>query len=225
MREGQDHLEPVLSRPQAIAVADQHSHLNRAQKTVIEDVLSSPRSHSRNPRLRRLRQDDHAHRHPQRRGRAGLPGRGLRPDLPRCAATERGGNRSRNPARLPRPHSKSRCYENKSTSTLSMNRVSPARTRCASFLPGLVPHDRGLLPIGDIRQHQGVEAVGSFEQLQKAGMRTGRLDEIVRQQDPALKSAVDLLADGPSFCCARRTPTAGPCEGNSQPGRAHPRHC
>jgi hypothetical protein len=30
-------------------------------------------------------------------------------------------------------------YENKTTSTLSMNRVSPARTRCASFLPGLVP--------------------------------------------------------------------------------------
>ena len=42
MREGQNHVEPVLSRPQAIAVADQHSHLNRAQKTVVEDVLSSP---------------------------------------------------------------------------------------------------------------------------------------------------------------------------------------
>jgi flagellar biosynthesis GTPase FlhF len=42
MREGQNHVEPVLSRPQAIAVADQHPHLNRAQKSVIEDVLSSP---------------------------------------------------------------------------------------------------------------------------------------------------------------------------------------
>src|SRR5580700_7994232 len=42
MREGQNHVEPVLSRPQAITVADQHQHLNRAQKTVIEDVLSSP---------------------------------------------------------------------------------------------------------------------------------------------------------------------------------------
>src|SRR5271169_6857579 len=29
MREGQNHVEPVLSRPQAIAVADHHSHLNR----------------------------------------------------------------------------------------------------------------------------------------------------------------------------------------------------
>src|SRR5208283_2639703 len=42
MHEGQNHVEPVLSRPQAIAVADQHSHLNRAQKSVVEDVLSSP---------------------------------------------------------------------------------------------------------------------------------------------------------------------------------------
>src|ERR1022692_1074471 len=42
MREGQNHVEPVLSRPQAITVADQHPHLNRAQKSVVEDVLSSP---------------------------------------------------------------------------------------------------------------------------------------------------------------------------------------
>ncbi len=39
--EGRRQAEPVLSRSQAIAVADQHSHLNRAQKSVVEDVLSS----------------------------------------------------------------------------------------------------------------------------------------------------------------------------------------
>jgi hypothetical protein len=42
VRDGQNHAEPVLPRPQAIAVADQHPHLNRAQKAVVEDVLSSP---------------------------------------------------------------------------------------------------------------------------------------------------------------------------------------
>jgi ATP-dependent exoDNAse (exonuclease V) alpha subunit len=63
------------------------------------------------------------------------------------------------------------------------------------FLSRLGPDDRVLL-IGDIRQHQGVEAGRPFEQLQEAGMRTARLDEIVRQQDPALKSAVELLATG-----------------------------
>ena len=63
------------------------------------------------------------------------------------------------------------------------------------FLSRLGPHDRVLL-IGDIRQHQGVEAGRPFEQLQEAGMRTARLDEIVRQKDPALKSTVELLATG-----------------------------
>lgn len=33
-------LRAVLSRPRAIALADQHPHLNHAQKSVIEDVLS-----------------------------------------------------------------------------------------------------------------------------------------------------------------------------------------
>ena len=55
--------------------------------------------------------------------------------------------------------------------------------------------DRVLL-IGDIRQHQGVEAGRPFEQLQQAGMRTAHLDEIVRQKNPALKSAVESLAKG-----------------------------
>ena len=41
MREGQNQIEPVLSRAQAIALADHHSHLNQAQKGVVEDVLSS----------------------------------------------------------------------------------------------------------------------------------------------------------------------------------------
>src|SRR5579864_3208508 len=63
------------------------------------------------------------------------------------------------------------------------------------FLSRLGPDDRVLL-IGDIRQHQGVEAGRPFEQLQEAGMRTAKLDEIVRQQDPALKSTVELLATG-----------------------------
>src|SRR5271168_1073253 len=63
------------------------------------------------------------------------------------------------------------------------------------FFSRLGPDDRVLL-IGDIRQHQGVDAGRPFEQLQEAGMRTATLDDIVRQKDPALKSAVELLATG-----------------------------
>jgi len=63
------------------------------------------------------------------------------------------------------------------------------------FVSRLDRNDRVLL-IGDTRQHQGVEAGRPFEQLQEAGMRTAKLDEIVRQKDPALKSTVEMLATG-----------------------------
>jgi ATP-dependent exoDNAse (exonuclease V) alpha subunit len=63
------------------------------------------------------------------------------------------------------------------------------------FLARLGTNDRVLL-IGDTRQHQGVEAGRPFDQLQEGGMRTAKLDEIVRQKDPALKSAVEMLATG-----------------------------
>jgi RecG-like helicase len=39
--DGRNQMQPALSRSQAIAVADENSHLNRAQRSVVEDVLSS----------------------------------------------------------------------------------------------------------------------------------------------------------------------------------------
>jgi ATP-dependent exoDNAse (exonuclease V) alpha subunit len=63
------------------------------------------------------------------------------------------------------------------------------------FLQRLGPQDRVVL-IGDIRQHQAVEAGRPFEQLQDAGMSTAKLDQIVRQKDPELKAAVEQLARG-----------------------------
>jgi ATP-dependent exoDNAse (exonuclease V) alpha subunit len=63
------------------------------------------------------------------------------------------------------------------------------------FLQRLENQDRVLL-VGDVRQHEAVEAGRPYQQLQEAGMRTARLDEIVRQKDPALKEAVEQLARG-----------------------------
>jgi conjugative relaxase-like TrwC/TraI family protein len=63
------------------------------------------------------------------------------------------------------------------------------------FLQRLKENDRVLL-VGDTRQHQAVDAGRPFEQLQQAGMRTARLDEIIRQKDEALKSTVEQLARG-----------------------------
>lgn len=63
------------------------------------------------------------------------------------------------------------------------------------FVTRLHPNDRVLL-VGDTRQHEAIEAGRPFAQLQEAGMKTVRLDEIVRQRDPALKQVVEQLAHG-----------------------------
>ena len=63
------------------------------------------------------------------------------------------------------------------------------------FIERLRPNDRVLL-VGDRRQHEAVEAGRPFAQLQDAGMKTVKLEEIVRQKDPQLKEVVQQLARG-----------------------------
>src|SRR6202790_67712 len=194
VREGQNHAEPVLPRSQAIAVADHHQHLNRTQRSVVEDVLSS---------------SDHI------QGIQGFAGSGKTTTLAviRGAAETEGyqvkgfaptsrAARQLNEAGIeagtlqgflvrtanPDVREQKHFYLVDESSLASTNQMR-------EFLSRLGANDRVVL-IGDTRQHQGVEAGRPFEQLQEAGMRTAMLDEIVRQKDPALKSAVELLATG-----------------------------
>jgi ATP-dependent exoDNAse (exonuclease V) alpha subunit len=77
-----------------------------------------------------------------------------------------------------------------------LDESSMASTRqLHEFIHRLHPNDRVLL-VGDRRQHEAVEAGRPFAQLQEAGMVTVRLDEIVRQKDPELKSVVEQLGRG-----------------------------
>ena len=64
-----------------------------------------------------------------------------------------------------------------------------------TFLERLGPEDRVLL-VGDVRQHEAVDAGRPYHQLQGAGIRTAHLDEIVRQRDPGLKPVVEQLSRG-----------------------------
>jgi conjugative relaxase-like TrwC/TraI family protein len=192
MSEGQNHVEPVLSRSQAIAVADHHQHLNRTQRSVVEDVLSS---------------SDHI------QGIQGFAGSGKTTTLAaiRGAAEGQGyqvegfAPTSRAARQLNEAGIEAGTLQGFLVRTANsdlreqkhfylVDESSLASTnQMREFLSRLGPNDRVLL-IGDTRQHQGVEAGRPFEQLQEAGMRTARLDEIVRQKDPALKSVVELLA-------------------------------
>jgi conjugative relaxase-like TrwC/TraI family protein len=77
-----------------------------------------------------------------------------------------------------------------------LDEASMASTRqMNAFLQGVERTDRVLL-VGDVRQHQAVEAGRPYQQLQGAGMQTVRLDQIVRQKDEALKHVVEQLARG-----------------------------
>jgi conjugative relaxase-like TrwC/TraI family protein len=194
VRGGRNQVEPVLSRSQAIAVVDQHSHLNRTQKSVVEDVLSSPdrvqgiqgfAGSGKTTTLSVIRSAAEMQgfqvegfaptsRAARQLGEAGVEAGTLQGFLARTKAATH-------------PEHK-RLYFVDESSLASTNQMR-------EFLSRLVPHDRVLL-IGDTRQHQGVEAGRPFERLQEAGMRTAKLDQIVRQKDPELKAAVEMLATG-----------------------------
>jgi conjugative relaxase-like TrwC/TraI family protein len=194
VREGQNHAEPVLTRSQAISIADQHPHLNRAQKTVVEDVLTSPdrilgiqgfAGSGKTTTLSVIRGAAESQgyqvegfaptsRAARQLGEAGVEAGTLQGFLARSAALI--------------PAERKHFYFVDESSLASTNQMR-------EFLSRLTARDRVLL-IGDTRQHQGVDAGRPFEQLQEAGMRTAKLDEIVRQKDPALKSAVEMLATG-----------------------------
>ena len=192
--DGRNQAEPLLSRHEAIHLADQHLHLNRAQRSVVEDVLSSPdriqgiqgyAGAGKTTTLSVIRSAAESH---------GFAVEGFAPTSRAARQLNEAGvesgtlqgflARSPNPAAQEQRH----FYFVDESSLASTNQMR-------EFLARLGPNDRVLL-IGDTRQHQGVEAGRPFEQLQEAGMRTAKLDEIVRQKDPALKSAVQLLAKG-----------------------------
>jgi conjugative relaxase-like TrwC/TraI family protein len=195
MREGQNVLQPALSRAEAIQATDRHLHLNRAQRSVIEDVLSSP---DRIQGIQGFAGTGKTTTLSAVRGAVEMQGYQVQGFAPtsraarqlREAGIEAGtlqGFLARSAQSDAAPKQKHFHFVDES-SLASTNQVR-------EFLARLGPNDRVLL-IGDVRQHQGVEAGRPFEQLQEAGMRTAKLDEIVRQKDPELKSAVELLARG-----------------------------
>jgi predicted ribonuclease YlaK len=178
--EGRNQVEPVLSRSQSILVADQQQHLNRTQRSVIEDVLSSRdriqgiqgfAGSGKTTTLSVIRSaaefqgyqvDGFAptSRAARQLGEAGVQAGTLQGFLARSSISGT-------------PEQKHFYFVDES-SLASTNQMR-------EFLARLAPQDRVLL-IGDTRQHQGVEAGRPFEQLQDAGMRTAKLDEIVRQK-------------------------------------------
>ena len=197
MLRGQGSVEPMMTRGQATAQAGTRQFLNSAQHQVIEEVLTT---------------NDRIH------GLQGLAGTGKTTTL---EAIREGAERSGYAVEGFAPSSRAAGQLREagiSAATLQsflvrggqaqpgadpasrhlymLDESSLASARqMRDFLQKVGPQDRVLL-IGDTRQHQGVEAGRPFEQMQDAGMRTSRLDRIMRQKDPELLKAVEHLAKG-----------------------------
>src|SRR5277367_3536198 len=194
VREGRNQIDPLLPRAQAIAFADQQQQLNRTQRSVVEDVLSSP---DRIQGIQGFAGSGKTTTLSVIRSAAEIQGYQVEGFAPTSRAARQLGGAGVEAGTLqgflarsttPSPPEQRHFYFVDESSLASTNQMR-------DFLSRLAHQDRVLL-IGDTRQHQGVEAGRPFEQLQEAGMRTAKLDQIVRQKDPELKSAVEMLATG-----------------------------
>src|SRR5919108_86751 len=192
MRQGQDRCRPLVSDKIA-AEAARSERLNPSQQRVVRETLSNRdrifavqgvAGSGKTTTLREIRVAAQ---------RDGYQVKGLAPTSRAASQLEEAGVSSTTLQRhLAQPVSDSRGHGN----LYMVDEASLVSTRqTGEFLDRLGPNDRVLM-IGDTRQHQAIEAGRPFEQLQDAGMRTAKLDEIVRQKDPDLKQVVDDLAHG-----------------------------
>jgi ATP-dependent exoDNAse (exonuclease V) alpha subunit len=193
MRDGQNKHEALVSSDTRSMVDKDHSHLSDSQRTAVGQILSSHdqvvalegvAGAGKTTSLSAVRQAAE---------REGYVVEGFAPTSRAAQKLAEAGIESSTLQRhLARGHGQhdgqKRLYvldESSLASTKQMN----------EFLNRLEDNDRVLL-VGDTRQHQAVEAGTPYQQLQEAGIQTARLDEIVRQKDPALKEVVEQLSRG-----------------------------
>jgi conjugative relaxase-like TrwC/TraI family protein len=194
MLHGRNAVGPILSAEQAQEQAHSRDFLNEAQQRVIEETLNSAdRVHGLQGRagtgkttvLQSIREGAEKSGYtvegfaPTSRAAAQLREAGIDANTLQSFLA-RGEN---HPSVSPELHHLYMLDESSLASTRQMR----------AFLEKLKPQDR-VLVIGDTSQHQAVDAGRPFEQMQQAGMRTSQLDRIMRQKDPELKRAVELLA-------------------------------
>lgn len=195
MRAGQGQAEPMLSHFAASQIAASHAHFNRGQQTAVEQVLTSAdriqgvqgfAGVGKSEALRAIREGAQS---------AGYAVEGF---APTSRATEQlreaGISATTLQGFLVRGGREQSEADPANRHLYLLDESSLASTKQAlEFFHKINPQDRVLL-VGDIRQHQAVDAGKPFEQLQQAGMQTAKLDEIVRQKDPALLRVVEHLA-------------------------------
>ncbi len=209
MRHGQNRHEPMVSSETWREVEEKYSHLNTGQHSAVQQIVSSQDKIMGLEGVAGAGKTTSLAAVHEAAEQEGYEVRGLAPTSRAAHKLAESGIESetlqRHLRREEQPdEGQKRLYvldESSLASTKQMN----------EFLHRLHGEDRVLL-VGDKRQHEAVEAGKPYHQLQQAGMQTARLDEIVRQKDPALKEAVEQLARGDVF---------GAIDNLDQQGRVH----
>src|SRR5579859_7936599 len=193
MRAGQNQHEPIARFKTRREIDQGHSHLNESQRAAVEQILSSRDQVTALEGVAGAGKTTSLVAIREAAEREGYKVEGFAPTSRAAQKLGEAGIESstlqRHLARNEKEHDgQKRLYvldESSLASTKQMN----------EFLHRIRELDRVLL-VGDTHQHQAVEAGTPYQQLQEAGIHTARLDEIVRQRDPALREAVEQLSRG-----------------------------
>lgn len=193
MREGQNKHAALASFDTRTEIEQEHPHLSQSQQAAVEQILASRDQVTAMEGVAGSGKTTSLAVVREAAEREGYKVEGFAPTSRAAQKLGEAGIESstlqRHLARNDEQHDgQKRLYvldESSLASTKQMN----------EFLHRLKDDDRVLL-VGDVRQHQAVEAGTPYQQLQEAGIQTARLDEIVRQKDPALKEVVEQLSRG-----------------------------
>jgi ATP-dependent exoDNAse (exonuclease V) alpha subunit len=189
-----DYSDPMLvSPPIRVATEDRHPELNASQLQAVDEILLSREKlvgldgvagTGKTTTLTVIREG------------AQLEGYRVEGFAPTSRAAQKLGEAGIETSTLQKHLARGQQPDTGEKRLYVLDESSLASTRqLHEFIERLRPNDRVLL-VGDRRQHEAVEAGRPFAQLQDAGMKTVKLEEIVRQEDPELKEVVQQLARG-----------------------------
>jgi conjugative relaxase-like TrwC/TraI family protein len=193
MRAGKNQHAPIASFKTLREIEQGHSHLSESQRAAVEQILSSRDQVTALEGVAGAGKTTSLAAIREAAERDGYKVEGFAPTSRAAQKLGEAGIESstlqRHLARSQEPYDgQKRLYVLDESSLASTKQMS-------DFLHRLKENDRVLL-VGDTRQHEAVEAGRPYHQLQEAGIATARLDEIVRQKDPALRDVVEKLSRG-----------------------------
>lgn len=193
MRAGQDQFQEVANEKTRETIQEEYSHLSNSQQAAVNQVLSSK------DQITALEGAAGAGKTTSLtavRDAAEREGYEVKGFAPTSGAAHKLGEAGIDASTLQHHLTQNQQTNPGEKHFYVLDESSLASTRQVNdFLSRLQQQDRVLL-VGDVRQHEGVDAGRPYHQLQEAGMGTARLDEIIRQKDPALKEAVVQLSRG-----------------------------